>query len=85
MKFRNWLSKKKHIKESGFDKLPRGWDRDSVEKFANSIVDEEGLEAEDEGWFDACVNKIEGNVENPQAFCAALRDELLGRTDWRGE
>lgn len=74
-----------YLNESGLDKLPKGWDKESVEEFAQSLVDEEGLEAEDEGWFDACVEKMEGNINDPDAFCAAVRDEVLGRTDWRGE
>lgn len=58
---------------SGWKKLPKGWTEKSVEKFYKSIG----------GEFDACVEKMRGNVDNPEAFCASLIDEVKGTTEWR--
>jgi len=34
-------------------------------------------------FFYTCVKKLEGEFENPEAFCAALMDEIFGSTKWR--
>ena len=71
--------------EIGWENLPKGWDKKSVEKFANSLTKDSGLSPDDEGWFDACVEKIEGELDDPEAFCASLRDHVKGTTYWRGD
>lgn len=81
MKFLKWLKEK----EIGWENFPKGWTKNSVKKFANSLTKESGLKPDDEGWFDACVNKIKGELDDPEAFCASLRDEIKGHTYWRGK
>ena len=65
----------------GWDNLPDGWDEDSLESFAQNLTGQEG----EEGFFTACMDKMEDELDDPEAFCASLKDEYLGTTDWRGE
>lgn len=65
--------------------LPPGWDEQSVKDFAKSLTDEEGVSPSDEGWFDACKKKMEGNVNDPEGFCAAVLDTIEGDPYWRGQ
>lgn len=66
----------------GWEGLPKGWTQKSVSKFAKSLTGKEGTK---EGFFEKCVNKMKGKVSNPEAFCAAAKDELHGSTYWRGK
>lgn len=73
--------------EIGFDNLPDGWDEDSLDSFARSLT---GKDKDDtDGFWTKCFDRIkdeEGfDEEGAKAFCAALKDEYLGTTDWRGE
>lgn len=65
----------------GWDNLPDGWDEDSVDSFAQNLTGQEG----EEGFFSACMDKVEDKFDDPEAFCASLKDEYLGTTDWRGK
>jgi len=68
----------------GFDDLPLGWDEDSVRQFAQSLTDKTGSE---EGFWRACFARMKDHFgeEGAKKFCSALKDEYLGRTDWRGD
>lgn len=75
-----------YLEEAGFKDYPKGWTRDSIIKFAKSLVDEFGIEGGDEkGFFDACVDKMSGEMDKPEAFCASIKDEVFGSTFWRGK
>lgn len=75
------------LNEIGFDNLPDGWDEDSLQSFARSLT---GKTKDDtEGFFTKCYERMkdeEGfDEDGAKRFCAALKDEYLGTTDWRGE
>ncbi|MCF7927042.1 MAG: hypothetical protein K9L74_05655 [Candidatus Izimaplasma sp.] len=74
-----------YLKEIGFSSLPKGWDKKSLKKFSKTIS--KNVDIKDEKWFDKCVNKVKKikGIENPEGFCAALKDDILGNTKWRGE
>jgi len=55
--------------------MPEGWDDESRKKFWKSIG----------GSVTKCMEKIEGHVDDPAAFCAALKDRIEGTTGWRGK
>jgi len=59
------------IRESN---LPKGWTKKSLEKFWKSAG----------GKVSTCIEMMRGKVDNPERFCAALKDELVG-TEWRGK
>lgn len=64
------------------NKLPKGWTQDSLKKFAKSLTNKEGTQ---EKFFERCVNKMKGKLDNPEGFCASVKDELHGSTYWRGK
>lgn len=66
-------------KGKGWSKLPKGWTEESFSKFYDSIS--KGKEDP----FKACVTKLKGNMEKPEAFCAATIDKAKGTTSWRSE
>lgn len=37
------------------------------------------------GFFDKCVKKMQGKMENPEGFCASVKDEAHDSTYWRGK
>lgn len=67
----NWGSK-----EDGWEDKPKGWDDQSTAKYYKSMSAEEGPTSD-------CIDKIDGNVDDPGAFCASLRDQVTGTTKWR--
>lgn len=67
----------------GFDELPPGWDRDSLTSFARSLTGK--TKTDPEGFFTACMEDMEDKMDDPEGFCAALKDEYLQTTMWRGE
>lgn len=77
MKFREYLEEK-----IGFERLPKGWTKKSVEKFAKSLAKKEATE---KGFFDACVSKMSPHMDDPEAFCASVKDQVWGTTFWRGK
>lgn len=68
----------------GWQGLPKGWDEKSVDKFARSLTGK--TKKDSKGFFTKCVKRLkdEEGIDNPQAFCAALKDEYLDTEEWRG-
>lgn len=71
------------VVEAGFSQYPKGWNQDSVKKFAKNLVDKGG--GKSKGFFDKCVEKMKDKVDNPEGFCAGVKDEVYGSTMWRGK
>jgi len=59
--------------------LPDGWTRKSRQKFWDSLV------GNAEHKTTLCMQKMEGHVSDPGAFCGSLRDRVEKSTAWRGE
>jgi len=55
--------------------LPKGWTSESLKSFWNNIG----------GSITKCIEKMEGKVSNPEAFCISLKDRIRDTTHWRGE
>jgi hypothetical protein len=74
------------IQEAGWEGMPKGWDEESIKKFAKSLV--KGG-AKKEGFFDACVKKMEDekgfDKDRAKRFCAGIKDEVYDSTYWRGK
>ena len=65
------------------EKLPSGWTKDSVEKFAKTI----GKNLDKEGLFDACVLRLGKHIDDDETvkgMCANMKDVFYGSTYWRG-
>jgi len=73
------------VVEAGFSKYPKGWTQDSVKKFANSLSQDMKGGPKSKGFFDKCVEKMKGRVENPEGFCASVKDSVYNSTGWRGK
>lgn len=63
----------------------KGWTQKSIEKFGKTI----GKDAQDKGFFAACVKRMEGkkgfDKEKAQGFCASVKDASYGSPNWRGK
>lgn len=56
-------------------KLPKGWNSKSRRSFYNSMG---------KGSVSKCIKKMKGNIDDPGAFCASLKDREKGTMSWRG-
>ena len=66
------------VKEAvGWDKLPKGWTQESVEKFWNSLVGDVKHQVT------KCIKRMEKHIDDPGAFCSSLKDQIEGNTNWR--
>ena len=75
----------KSIMEAGFTDKPKGWTDQSVKKYEKTFTSKMKGDVKSKGFFDKCVEKMKGKVDNPEGFCAALKDEAYGSTFWRGK
>ena len=75
----------KKIQEAGFEDKPKGWTDKSINKYSNTFTKKMKGGVKSTGFFDKCVKKMQGKVDNPEGFCAALKDEEYGSTYWRGK
>ena len=84
MGFKNWLLEQKMLSEMGWDKLPKGWTKQSIEKFARSLT---GKASDEKGMWTECYEKLKDKPdfgeEGAKKFCSSLVDEIKGKTDWR--
>jgi len=75
-----------YLGEAGFETKPKGWTEKSVKKSATTLAKGMGLKsARDKGFFDKCVKKMSKHMENPEGYCASLKDEAYDSTYWRGK
>ena len=72
----------KKVSEAGFETKPKGWTDASVKKYGKSLVKGGGTK---EGFFDKCVKKMKDKMDNPEGFCASIKDEAHDSTYWRGK
>jgi len=73
------------LKEAGFTDKPEGWTDKSIKKYTKTFTSKMKGDAKSKGFFDKCVEKMKGKMENPEGFCASLKDESYGSTHWRGK
>lgn len=66
----------------GWKDTPKGWTGKSIKKYAKSLTGKKGGE---KGFFDKCVEKMKGKIDDPEAYCASVKDETTGSTHWRGK
>lgn len=59
-------------------KLPKGWTEESVKKFWASMAGDVKHKVT------KCMERMDGKISNPGAFCASLRDRVEGK-EWRSE
>lgn len=71
-----------HIQEAGFAKMPEGWDKSSVKKFAQTLIKGGATKMD---FFEKCVEKMKEHMKDPEGFCASIKDEAFSSTFWRGK
>jgi len=76
---------KKNVNEAGFEDKPKGWTDDSIKKFSKTFTKNMKGNVKSTGFFDKCVKKMQGKIDNPEGFCASLKDEKYKSTAWRGK
>lgn len=74
-----------HLTEAGFEEKPRGWDQKSLHKYMNTFTKKMKGGVKATGFFKKCVEKLRDKMDNPEGFCASLKDESYGSTGWRGK
>lgn len=84
MRLFGYLEEKAH---HGMDRLPKGWTRSSVVKFAKTLTSDSGLGPTDKGFHEACVAKMKDHFGDDGAagFCASVKDIAYKSTYWRGK
>jgi len=74
------------IIEAGFENKPDGWTDKSVKKAGRTLAKRVGMKSpKDKNFFDKCVSKMSKHMDNPEGYCASLKDEAYGSTFWRGK
>jgi len=73
------------IQEAGFTKMPKGWTKKSVKKAGTTIGKDVGEKPTGKGYFEKCVEKMKGKIDNPEGYCASMKDYAHGSTHWRGK
>ena len=61
--------------------LPKGWTKESLDKFAKSLTGK--TKGDSEGFVRACIPKMKGKVTDAAAYCSSLKDKFVGKTSWR--
>ena len=64
-----------YVVAKGWAKLPNGWTNESVKKFWDSLTGEKKHKVTE------CIEKMDGKVPNPGAFCAGACD--IADPGWR--
>jgi len=74
------------LEEAGFKKYPKGWNKKSVKKWANTFAQNEAVRnaATKPGFFDKCVKRMKKHMKDPEGYCASIKDVAHGSTYWRG-
>lgn len=64
---------------AGWKGLPAGWTMESVRKFWNSLTGDVKHKVT------KCIELMEDKMDDPEAFCASVKDMVEGTTKWRGK
>lgn len=85
MKFGEKIMVEDYLNKSIINEAPikaKGWSQKSIAKFEKTI----GKKADEKGFFDACVNRMEKHMgEQAKGFCASLKDSKFNSPQWRGK
>jgi hypothetical protein len=65
--------------------LIEGDDQDKLARWGETFGKNHGTYPDEKGFFDTCVTHMKGNVDDPEAYCARVKDSYNGSTFWRGK
>lgn len=60
-------------------------DNDKLARWGQSFGKKHGVMPDEKGFHETCVSHMEGNIDDPAAYCAAVKDAYHGSTYWRGK
>ena len=64
-------------KKKPWSKKPHGWKQKSVKQYSKTMMGGEKHP------FSECVKKMRGHVDNPEGFCASVKDIHKDTKKWR--
>jgi hypothetical protein len=64
-------------KRKPWSKKPEGWTDKSVKQYSRTMMKGE------EHPFTECVEKMKDHMDNPEKFCASVKDKYKGTKKWR--
>jgi len=59
--------------------------KEELKKWGQTFGKHHGVGPTEHGFFDICVEHMKGKIDNPEAFCARVKDSAYGSTMWRGK
>lgn len=60
-------------------------DADKLARWGESFGKNHGKYPGDKGFHELCVEHMTGNIDDPAAYCARIKDAAAGSTYWRGK
>lgn len=64
-------------KKKPWSKKPKGWKDKSIKKYYKTMSEDSKHP------FTTCVEKMKKHIDNPEAYCASIRDIAEETTHWR--
>ncbi len=58
---------------------------EQLRKWGETFGKNHGKGPKDHGFFDLCVEHMKGKIDDPEAYCARVKDAAYGSTMWRGK
>lgn len=60
-------------------------DEDKLARWGESFGKNHGKYPDEKGFHELCVTHMKDNVDDPDAYCASVKDAYQGSTYWRGK
>jgi hypothetical protein len=60
-------------------------DNDKLARWGNTFGENHGILPDEKGFHEACVTHMEGNIDDPEAYCARVKDSFMQSTYWRNK
>lgn len=58
---------------------------EKIAKWGETFGKNHGIYPDEKGFHAVCVEHMEGNIDDPDAYCARVKDVYIGSTYWRGK
>ena len=71
--------------EDKIDNFINESEADRMARWGNTFGKKHGIMPDESGFFSLCVEHMTGNVENPEGYCARVKDNYAGSSFWRGK
>jgi hypothetical protein len=58
---------------------------DKLARWGDTFGEKHGIMPDGKGFHTLCVEHMTGNIDDPAAYCARVKDAYMGSTYWRGK